>query len=119
MFKTTYDPILNAYKLFRNLNSRLKKRLIILLFLILLCTIADCISIVSIVPFLMALSNPKILLEENSFFGITKFNFISQLNDEKLIIFFSISYLVIISISAAVKFLTAKQVAFCSNAVNF
>ena len=120
MFKTTYDPILNAYKLFRNLNSRLKKRLIILLFLILLCTIADCISIVSIVPFLMALSNPKSLLEENSLFGITKFNFISQLNDEKLIIFFSISYLVIISISAAVKFLTAKQVAFfCSNAVNF
>ena len=115
MFKTTYDPILNAYKLFRNLNSRLKKRLIILLFLILLCTIADCISIVSIVPFLMALSNPKSLLEENSFFGITKFNFISQLNDEKLIIFFSISSLDYL-ISAAVKFLTAKQVAFfCSN----
>ena len=120
MFNTTFQPILNAYKLIINLNSKLKKRLNILLVLILLSSIADCISIVSILPFLMALSNPKKLLEGNSVFGIAKLNFISELNDEKLIIFFSISYLVIIFIATSVKFLTVKQAAFfCSNAVNF
>ena len=52
---------------YMQLNSKLKKRLTILVILIILSSIADCLSIVSIVPFFY-LSNPNNLLEKVNLF---------------------------------------------------
>ena len=117
MFASLINPVKNICNLVSYFDQRLKKKIIQLSCLILICNFTELISIVSISPFLTVLSNPQNFISKYNFLRLSSLT--SGLNNNHLIVLISFIFVIIILLSTLIKLITAKKSAeFCSSSIN-
>ncbi len=83
-----------------------KKGLLVVIFLVSLGSLAELVSVFSVVLFLQVLSNPNI---DSEIFSIVKIVFPKLNNGNNLVLFSAIFFSIIVSVASLVKFLSLKK----------
>ena len=119
MIKILFKPLSNVYQLLLHLNKKLKRNFLSLLILILISSLLEIISITSIIPFLVSLSNIE-GIRDNKYISIIENLLSIEFDSNQLILLFSFIFTLLVILNLLTKLFTlSKFKIFITNSVNY
>ena len=117
MNKINSNPVVNNFRLIKNLSRKLKIRFLLLSILICFNSITELLSISAIIPFLIALTSPEKIYNNPILNFISKFLDLSNIN---LVLLFALTFGVFVISSTILRILTVKFTCdYCSQASSY
>ncbi len=117
MNKINSNPIVNNFRLIKNLNRKLKTRFILLSIIIFINSVTELLSISAIIPFLIALTNPQ-GFNDNLF--INFFSRFIDLTNINLVLLFALIFGAFVIASAILRIITLKLTCeFCAKTTSY
>ncbi len=109
MQKIFLKPVINVYKLILHLNKKLKREFLYLLFFILISSLLEIISVTSIIPFLVTLSNPQVT-QNNKYINFLNQFLSIEFTLNQLILLSCLVFIILILVSLFTKLYTLNKI---------